>query len=1151
MCFLFLFNELLMHRFSPTYLRLSSLACLCAPLFLWMIFSGCSREEEVRIFERLPSSQTGITFRNDLFPTEEFNMYIFRNFYNGGGVAAGDLTGNGLPDLFFTGNMTSNRLYKNLGDYRFEDITEQAGLLSDGSWSTGVSLADVNGNGRLDIFITKSGPEEGSRRHNELFINNGDGTFTESAEEWGIADIGLSTHGVFFDYNGSGLPDLYVINNSFHSLEDFAGVTAEQRLISDPEGGSKLYRNEGGTFTDVTREARIFDSAIGFGLSAVAADINHNGLPDLYVANDFFERDYLYINNGDGTFTESLEELLPSISFSSMGTDIADLTNNGRPDIYVTDMLPEDQHRRRSKMTIETRDEYLRNAERGFHHKYTRNALQLNAGGDRFSEAGRLTGTHSTDWSWAALIADFDLNGHSDIFVANGIYKDLLDQDYLEFVANPQRIRDMIRSGEENVIMKLLDEMNSQPLQNYLFANTGQLQFENTATDWGMYEAGFSTGAAWADLNGNGLLDLVISNVHDEPWIFRNRTDELHPERTWLRIDLEGEAPNTQALGAKAYVYAGDGFWYREHSLQRGFQSSVEPGLFFGLGETSRIDSLLVRWPDGRVSKRTGVEVSQRITLKQSDAGNHPFPLQPEAVFPGDAVYSGMPGFQSDEVRQPVLNDAAHQAYDHNDFSREQLMFWKTSVEGPALCSGDIHGYGFQSVYIGGAREQSGRLFAPDDEQLFSSIHQTLFEQHASSEDIACHFFDATGNGLDDLYVVSGGNSFSGMSSALRDRLYLNKGNGNLEFSGQILPGTTGFSSGSAVVSNDFTGNGHADLFVGGRMRPFAYGIPPRSFLLEGDGTGAFRDITEAWAPELLEAGMVTSAVVADLTGNGEKELAITGRWMPVRVFENTGSSLREITQELGLSETTGLWNALIAADVTGNGRTDLVGGNHGLNTMFRASPEKPLRMTVTDLGQNGLIDQLISLPDKSGTYYPKALRHEFMDAAPSFRETFPTYDSFAAASDQELLSGRDREQMLVLEARMTATTAFLNRGDGRFEAISLPLQTQLSPVFGLAAADLNGNGRPEIITGGNLYGVKPQTGKYDASRPAVVWYDVEADSFFTQPYRNTGLEADGEIRNIITLKLNGEAALPHLLFSRYNSAPLIFSPRAVSFEDE
>ncbi|MEX2344364.1 MAG: CRTAC1 family protein, partial [Balneolaceae bacterium] len=614
--------------------RFYSFSKILVVAFFVIQCSNTSEKKEA-LFIKLPSSQTGIDFENILTPTEEFNMYIFRNFYNGGGVAAGDISGDGLPDLFFTGNMVSNRLYLNKGNFEFEDITDQAGLRSDDVWTTGVSMADVNGNGLLDIYITKSGPPGGEKRHNELFINNGDLTFTESAKEYGLAEVGLSTHAVFFDFDGDGDLDMYLLNNSFDPVGGYEGITGEDREIPDPQGGSKLFRNEDGSFEDVSEEAGIYSSRIGFGLSASVSDVNRDGLPDIYVANDFFERDYLYLNNGDGTFREVLEEQMGSISLSSMGSDITDLTNNGWPDIYAADMLPYSEKRRKSKMTFETWEEYVENVKNGFHHQMTRNTFQLNNGDGTFSEVGRLAGVEATDWSWAVLMADFDNNGHNDIYVTNGIYKDLLDQDFLEYAENPGRIRELIESSDGNAIMSLMEQIPSEPVGNFLFSNRGELAFEERSEQWGLGEAGFSSGAAWADLNGDGRLDLVVSDVNGPARIYRNRTAELYPERNWLMAELEGDAPNTQGVGATLELWADGEQWYREHILQRGFQSSVAPGLHVGLGEITRVDSLRLRWPDGRVSRLTDVEVPTRITLRQSGATNQPVP-PPPATMPGD-----------------------------------------------------------------------------------------------------------------------------------------------------------------------------------------------------------------------------------------------------------------------------------------------------------------------------------------------------------------------------------------------------------------------------------------------------------------------------------------------------------------------------------
>ena len=1084
-----------------------------------------------QLFSLLPPAYTGVRFENRIEDTDDLNVFNYRNYYNGGGVALGDLTGDGLPEILLTSNLDANRLYLNEGEFRFRDVTEKAGVAGNGRWTTGVTFADVNGDGLLDIYICYAGDVAAERRANELYIHQGlnnDGVpvFREMASTYGIADEGMSTHAAFFDYDRDGYLDLYVVNNSFRPVSSFS--LQNIRHVQHEFGGDRLYRNLGERFVDVSERAGIFGSEIAFGLGVAVGDVNRDGWSDIYVANDFFERDYLYINNGDGTFAELLERQMPTISLSSMGLDIADINNDGWLDLYVADMLPEDNYRLKTTSQFEGWDSYQNKLKNDYHHQFMRNMLHLNNGNGTFSEIGQMAGVARTDWTWGVLIADFDQDGHKDIHVSNGILRDVTSQDYVAFLANPRTMR-IIVTGDQVDFLALIQLMSSTPLPNYAFRNDGPMTFSNAGPSWGLNEEGFSSGAAYGDLNGDGAPDLVVNNVNREAYIYRNNARSLL-DNHYLKISLAGQGPNRFGIGAKVTLRSGEQSFFQELMPSRGFQSSVDYALTFGVGQLDTIQSVIVEWPDGSVTIERDIATNQVLTVTQSAA---------TTVLPGPT--NTAPLFL--DVTTEIQFDFTHRENTFVDFYREPLTPKLMSTEGPLMAVSDLNGDGLTDAFIGGARGQPGQLFIQQPDESFVSRNQEVFAADQVSEDLGAVFFDATGDGHPDLYVVSGGSEFPEEAPGLQDRLYLNDGRGGFRKAEGHLPPMT--ASGSRVTAHDFDADGDTDLFVAGRVIPWRYGLNARSVLLANDGRGQFTDVTEQAAPELAEIGMVTDAAWEDVDGDGRTDLVVVGEWMPIAIFHNSGAGKLARMDAPGLEQSHGWWNRIVAGDFTGDGRTDFVVGNLGLNTRLRASTSEPVTMHVMDFDRNGVVDQIVSTYN-GGVSYPITLRDDLLMSLPFLRGRYPDYESYARQTVADLFTP-DHLAMAVFKQTYTFATALVKSdGGGSFTIVPLPPEAQIAPVYGILAEDYDRDGNLDLLLAGNFDGVKPEIGRMSASFGLFLRGNGNG-TFAPIATRESGFLVPGQSRDLQRLiTRSGEL----YVVTRNNDRPLIF--RALpALEDE
>lgn len=1087
-----------------------------------MICISCNRKNPSKdiqdlTFHQLSPKNTGIDFNNKVVDTREFNIFNYRNFYDGGGVAIGDINNDGKPDIFFTSNQGKNQLYLNKGNWKFENITDKARVKSIHPWHTGVTMADINGDGWLDIYVCNSGNIHGDDRANELYINQQDGTFKEEAQKYGLDDKGMGIQALFFDYDHDGDLDCFILNNSEKSIRSFENNRTIRNIRSE-KGGHRLYRNDKGHFTDVSAFAGIYGSEIGFGLGCSAGDVNNDGWPDLYVSNDFFEKDYLYINQHDGTFKEVIDNAMGHISQASMGSEIVDLNNDGNLDIFTTDMLPESDFRLKTTTKFDDYDIYNAKLKNDFQHQFTANCLQQNNGDGTFSEIASFAGVEATDWSWGALSFDFNNDGWKDILVCNGISKDLTNQDFIDFLADDKTREKVHKGGFDFKVF--LDKMTSTALSNYSFVNQKNLTFKDQSLQLGLATPSFSNGAAYGDLDGDGDLDLVVNNENMTAFVYRNMTSEK-TNNHYLKLYLKGNAPNTFGVGARVTVYAGGMQQVSELMPTRGFESSVEPVLNFGLGKLSLIDSLSVIWPNMKMQILYSIKANANLTLKQTDA-NLP------AHF---SVNCSKPFFQN-VTKTNINGNTNHHQSSFIDFDVQNLIPKMISTEGPKLAVGDVNNDGLQDFFMGSGLNDTAKLFLQQPDGRFIQKPEYVFTQDKDNIDIGAEFFDADNDGDLDLVVASGGNQQKEGSPDLLTRLYLNDGSGNFtrSFKGWPLIGINA----SCVRVNDINGDGRQDVFIGGRSVYGSYGRSPGSILLINKGNGVFINTTSTIAPDLQVCGMVTDAQWADIDGDGSKELIVVGDWMPVTIYKYTEGKLKKIRE---IANSSGWWNCLTVADMNGDGTLDIIAGNNGLNSKIRADSLHPATLYVNDFNNNGQTECIPVYYKTDGRPYPFNLKEDLAAQIPLLKKKFLRYEAYAGKPIEDIFSSDQLKTALKLSVKQTQSCIFYNDGKGKFSMLPLPAMAQISPVFGILVTDINEDHLKDIFLAGNFYGVKPEVGRYDASYGITFLADSQHHFNYIKPVQS-GLFIKGEMRDVkqITTRQGND-----IIISRNNDSLQIF----------
>ena len=1121
--------------------------------FLWvfsvlsMLFLQC--REAPKQFTLLSGEETGLTFRNDLVETQHNNILTYEYSYNGGGIAVGDINKDSLPDVYFTGNSVPNKLFLNKGNWRFEDITAQTKTEGRKDWKTGVTMADVNGDGWLDIYVCYSGnaPDEGfdqpvirdhPKRSNELYINHGcepggTPTFTESAKAYGLDASGtFSTQAYFLDYDLDGDLDMFLLNHANMFYSAFLN-TRRLRNLRHPYFGNKLYRNDNTingenarVFTEVSDHSGIHGSGLNFGLSASITDLNSDNYPDIYVTNDYEEQDFCYINNRDGTFKEVSKTLFGHLSKFGMGSDVADINNDGYQEIIVLDMLPEDNRRQKLLKGPDEYDRYSLAVDSGYHHQYMRNTLQLNRGFasdtlPRFSEIGQLAGISNTDWSWAPLAADFDNDGLKDLFITNGFLRDFNNLDFIKYTAS--QYDQARRSGRSIDYLKLIQNLPSTQLSNYIFKNDGNLHYTNVAKAWGVDQRSVSNGSVYADLDNDGDYDLITNNLNYQAFVYRNN-QEASANNHFVKIRLVGEKLNTAGIGAKVSIRLGETKIFQEAYFGRGYQSSVDPVLTIGMGAAQQVEEVRVTWPDGRQSVKAGVASGQTITLTHADSQEAP-----------PTVISPNPVFISDVTASSGL-DFTHKENNFVDFKVQRLLHYQVSRLGGKFSKGDVNRDGNDDVFFGGAVNQKGKLYLGQSDGCLIESSSQPWANDSIFEDTNSLFFDADGDKDLDLYVVSGGAEFVSSAPLYQDRLYLNNGRGNFRKATNAIPIES--SSGSSVAAADYDKDGDLDLFVGGRLVPGNYGFIPRSYILQNNSVRRkvkFTDVTIDHQDVLGNLGMVTCAIWTDFNNDSWPDLIVAGEWMPIMIFENQKGKLVELKFP-SIEKSNGWWCSLFPADIDGDGDTDYFLGNGGTNMQFKASPEEPVQLFAWDFNHDGVLDPIVNYYVQ-GHSYPLATRDELLDQVATLRKKFIKYEDYAGATMADIGDEDQLEKAYKFNA-YTLKSSWLENLDGKdFQLHALPDLAQLSPINAFIFDDLKGDSKKELIGAGNFYPFKPQLGRSDASMGISLSYQNGVE---VQGGVLSDLWLTGDIRHMELLQFN--SGIKRILVSRNNGVASIYS---------